>query len=63
MLKSVAFQPGMFFRTRALAVRDHTKTIDLPQVNTVLLQPHWRHNQSNEPTEPVLIPPYNLPPR
>jgi type II secretory pathway predicted ATPase ExeA len=45
------------------AVRDRTKTIDLPQVNTVLLQPHWRHNQTNEPTEPVLIPPQNLPPR
>jgi MSHA biogenesis protein MshM len=45
------------------AVRDRTKTIDLPQVNTVLLQPHWRHNQSNEPQQPILIPPSNLPPR
>jgi type II secretory pathway predicted ATPase ExeA len=24
------------------AVRDRTKTVDLPQVNRVLLQPHWR---------------------
>jgi len=24
------------------AVRDHTKTVDLKQVNRVLLQPHWR---------------------
>jgi MSHA biogenesis protein MshM len=31
------------------AVRDRTKTIDLKQVNAVLLQPHWRHNQQNEP--------------
>ena len=45
------------------AVRDRTKTVDLKQVNAVLLQPHWRHNQTNEPTEPVLVPPTNLPPR
>lgn len=45
------------------AVRDRTKTVDLKQVNAVLLQPHWRHNQSNEPTEPVLVPPKNLPVR
>jgi hypothetical protein len=45
------------------AVRDRTKIVDLKQVNTVLLQPHWRHNQSNEPTEPVLVPPKNLPVR
>jgi type II secretory pathway predicted ATPase ExeA len=24
------------------AVRDRIKTVDLPQVNRVLLQPHWR---------------------
>ncbi len=24
------------------AVRDHTKTVDLKQVNAVLMQPHWR---------------------
>lgn len=24
---------------------------------------HWRHNQTGEPAEPVLIPPGNLPPR
>ncbi len=45
------------------AVRDHTKTVDLKQVNAVLLQPHWRHNQSGEPSEPVLIRPRNLPPK
>lgn len=45
------------------AVRDRTKTIDIKQVNAVLLQPHWRHNHTGEPTEPVLIPPGNLPPR
>lgn len=27
------------------AVRDQTKTIDLQQVNAVLLQPHWRRHQ------------------
>jgi MSHA biogenesis protein MshM len=27
------------------AVRDHTKTVDLPQVNRILLQPHWRTNR------------------
>ena len=43
------------------AVRDRTKTIDLPQVNAVLLQPHWRHNLAGEPTEPLLIPPRNSP--
>lgn len=25
------------------AVRDHTKTVDLKQVNKVLMQPHWRN--------------------
>jgi len=42
------------------AVRDQTKTVDLKQVNSVLLQPHWRHNQTNEPPQPILIPPQNL---
>jgi type II secretory pathway predicted ATPase ExeA len=27
------------------AVRDHTKTVDLKQVNRVLLQPHWRRQE------------------
>lgn len=27
------------------AVRDRTKTVDLQQVNRVLLQPHWRQEQ------------------
>lgn len=45
------------------AVRDRTKTVDLKQVNAVLLQPHWRHDQQNEPTEPVLVPAAKLPPR
>lgn len=27
------------------AVRDRTKTVDLPQVNRVLLQPHWREQR------------------
>jgi hypothetical protein len=26
-------------------VRDRTKTVELKQVNRVLLQPHWRHEQ------------------
>jgi hypothetical protein len=25
------------------AVRDRTKTVDLKEINRVLLQPHWRH--------------------
>jgi MSHA biogenesis protein MshM len=45
------------------AVRDQTKTVDLKHVNAVLLQPHWRHNQTAEPTEPILIPATNLPPK
>jgi MSHA biogenesis protein MshM len=31
------------------AVRDRTKTVDLKQVNRVLLQPHWRHNEAGLP--------------
>jgi type II secretory pathway predicted ATPase ExeA len=27
------------------AVRDHTRTVDLKQVNRVLLQPHWRERE------------------
>ncbi len=29
------------------AIRDRTKHIDLKQVNSVLLQPHWRHERDN----------------
>jgi MSHA biogenesis protein MshM len=36
------------------AVRDHTKTVDLKQVNAVLMQPHWRHNPRDEPEEPLI---------
>jgi MSHA biogenesis protein MshM len=42
---------GVLRRTRNIcvgslleAVRDRTKTVDLKQVNRVLLQPHWRHD-------------------
>ncbi|NOZ72535.1 MAG: AAA family ATPase [Chloroflexi bacterium] len=37
------------------AVRDSTKTIDIKQVNAVLLQPHWRHNQQQEPKEALFL--------
>jgi hypothetical protein len=30
------------------AVRDRTKTVDLKQVNRVLLQPHWRRERDLE---------------
>ncbi len=33
------------------AVRDRTKTVDLKQVNAVLMQPHWRHNTRDEPQQ------------
>lgn len=33
------------------AVRDQTKTVDIKQVNAVLLQPHWRQRRSDEPSE------------
>ena len=36
------------------AVRDYTKTVDLKQVNAVLMQPHWRHNSRDEPAQPVV---------
>ncbi len=35
------------------AVRDATKTVDLKQVNAVLLQPHWRQRRGGKPSEPV----------
>jgi hypothetical protein len=28
------------------AVRDHTRTVDLKQVNRVLLQPHWSEREA-----------------
>jgi type II secretory pathway predicted ATPase ExeA len=36
------------------AVRDQTKTVDLKQVNAVLMQPHWRHNNRDEPAQPLV---------
>jgi MSHA biogenesis protein MshM len=36
------------------AVRDRTKTVELKQVNAVLMQPHWRHNSSDEPAQPIV---------
>jgi type II secretory pathway predicted ATPase ExeA len=36
------------------AVRDQSKTVDLKQVNAVLMQPHWRHNNRDEPTQPIV---------
>ena len=47
---------GLLRRTRNLcvssliqAVRDQTRTVDLKQVNRVLIQPHWR-NDCDHPT-------------
>ena len=37
------------------AVRDQTKTVDLKQVNSVLMQPHWRHNPQDEPAQPPVL--------
>jgi hypothetical protein len=37
------------------AVRDQTRTVDLKQVNAVLMQPHWRHNARDEPAQPVVL--------
>jgi len=37
------------------AVRNQTKVIDLNEVNAVLIQPHWRQNQQNEPQQPILM--------
>jgi len=28
------------------AVRDHSRSVDLKQVNRVLLQPHWREREA-----------------
>jgi len=36
------------------SVRDQKKTVDLRQVNAVLMQPHWRHNSQNEPSQPLV---------
>lgn len=36
------------------AVRDRTKTVDLKQINAVLMRPHWRHNSRDEPAQPVV---------
>jgi type II secretory pathway predicted ATPase ExeA len=37
------------------AVRDQTKTVDLKQVNSVLMQPHWRHNPQDELAQPPVL--------
>ena len=37
------------------AVRDRTKTVDLKQVNAVLMQPRWRHNTRDEAQQPVVF--------
>ena len=37
------------------AVRNQTKVVDLNEVNAVLIQPHWRQNQQNEPQQPILM--------
>lgn len=37
------------------AVRDQTKIIDTKQINAVLMQPHWRLHQDNEPQQPLFI--------
>ena len=36
------------------AVRDQVKTVDLRQVNAVLMQPHWRQNSRDEPSQPLI---------
>jgi type II secretory pathway predicted ATPase ExeA len=36
------------------AVRDQTHSVDLKQVNAVLMQPHWRHNNRDEPQQPLV---------
>jgi hypothetical protein len=35
------------------AVRDRTRTVDLKQVNRVLLQPHWRQERNVATNEVV----------
>jgi type II secretory pathway predicted ATPase ExeA len=37
------------------AVRDRTKTVDLKQVNAVLLQPHWRHNPQHDAPQTLVF--------
>lgn len=37
------------------AVRDQTQTVDLKQVNAVLMQPHWRQNSRDEPEQPFVV--------
>ncbi len=37
------------------AVRDRTKTVDLKQINAVLMQPHWRHNTRDEAQQPAVF--------
>ncbi|MFD2157529.1 hypothetical protein ACFSW8_01305 [Rubritalea tangerina] len=37
------------------AVRDQTKIVDTKQINAVLMQPHWRHNQQLEPVQPIAM--------
>lgn len=37
------------------AVRDQTKIVDTKQINAVLMQPHWRHNQQLEPVQPIAL--------
>ena len=36
------------------AVRDRSKTVELKQVNAVLMQPHWRPNSRDEPKQPLV---------
>ena len=50
---------GLLRRTRNLAlaclieaVRAQTRTVDLPHVNRVLIQPHWRQPQHDSPIHP-----------
>lgn len=37
------------------AVRSQTKTVDIQQINSVLNQPHWRHNNQLEGVEPLIF--------
>jgi hypothetical protein len=36
-------------------LRDRTKTVDLKQVNAVLMQPRWRHNTRDETQQPLVF--------
>jgi hypothetical protein len=40
---------------RRLCTCYQTKTVDLKQVNAVLMQPHWRHNVQDEPAQPIVL--------